>query len=147
MVAYQTILIATDLSAASDQLVTRGLRLAPSAQHLHLVHVLQHPDIMYAAGEFVTPLETDIELELIANAQAALCTQARRFDLPNHHTHFIEGKLQKEVVALAHSLAVELIIVGGHDRHGLDLLLGSTADGILHALPCDVLTVKIPAGD
>ncbi|MEO2178254.1 MAG: universal stress protein, partial [bacterium] len=30
-----------------------------------------------------------------------------------------------------------------HGRHGLALLLGSTANGVLHGAPCDVLAVRV----
>jgi universal stress protein A len=36
-----------------------------------------------------------------------------------------------------------LIVVGSHGRHGVRLLLGSTANGILHHAKCDVLAVRI----
>ena len=35
------------------------------------------------------------------------------------------------------------IVVGSHGRHGLALLLGSTASGVLHGAKCDVLAVRI----
>jgi universal stress protein A len=34
-------------------------------------------------------------------------------------------------------------VVGSHGRHGLALLLGSTANDVLHGAPCDVLAVKL----
>jgi len=38
---------------------------------------------------------------------------------------------------------VDLIVMGSHARHGLGLLLGSTANGVLHRADCDVLSVRI----
>ncbi|MEZ5528918.1 MAG: universal stress protein [Porticoccaceae bacterium] len=38
---------------------------------------------------------------------------------------------------------VDLIVVGSHGRHGLSLILGSTATGVLHGSQCDVLAVKV----
>jgi universal stress protein A len=37
----------------------------------------------------------------------------------------------------------DLVVLGSHGRHGISLLLGSTANAVLHDMPCDVLTVKI----
>src|SRR5690606_11046127 len=37
----------------------------------------------------------------------------------------------------------DLIVVGSHGRHGIKLLLGSTANGVLHHAPCNVLAVRI----
>lgn len=36
-----------------------------------------------------------------------------------------------------------MIVVGSHGRHGLALLLGSTANDVLHGAPCDVLAVSL----
>ena len=38
---------------------------------------------------------------------------------------------------------VDLIVVGTHGRHGLSLVFGSTANGVLHGCCCDVLAVRI----
>ena len=43
----------------------------------------------------------------------------------------------------AHQIAADLIVVGSHGRHGIALLLGSTANGVLHGAPCDVLAVRV----
>ena len=45
--------------------------------------------------------------------------------------------------ALGAIIHADLIVLGTHGRHGLGLLLGSTASGVLHGCPCDVLTVRI----
>ncbi len=37
----------------------------------------------------------------------------------------------------------DLIVLGTHGRHGLGLILGSTANGVLHGASCDVLAVRI----
>ena len=42
--------------------------------------------------------------------------------------------------------AVDLIVVGSHGRHGLALLLGSTADAVLHHAKCDVMAVRLQDG-
>ena len=44
---------------------------------------------------------------------------------------------------LAEQLDVDLIVVGSHGRYGLALLMGSTANGVLHGASCDVLAVRV----
>ena len=46
-------------------------------------------------------------------------------------------------VQRANAKGADLIIVGSHGRHGLALLLGSTANGVLHGATCDVLAVRV----
>jgi universal stress protein A len=53
------------------------------------------------------------------------------------------GSPAVEIRELAASLGVDLIVIGTHGKHGLGLLLGSTANAVLHGVPCDVLAVKI----
>ena len=40
-------------------------------------------------------------------------------------------------------LLLDLIVIGSHGRHGLALLLGSTANSVLHHARCDVLAVRL----
>jgi universal stress protein A len=44
---------------------------------------------------------------------------------------------------MAEELDADLIVLGTHGRHGLGLMLGSTANAVLHGAPCDVLAVKV----
>ena len=53
------------------------------------------------------------------------------------------GAPAPQIVDSAKDLGVDLIVVGSHGKHGLGLLLGSTANGILHHAHCDVLTIRI----
>jgi universal stress protein A len=38
---------------------------------------------------------------------------------------------------------IDLILIGTHGQKGLRLLLGSTANSVLHGVRCDVLTVRL----
>jgi universal stress protein A len=40
-------------------------------------------------------------------------------------------------------LNVDLIVVGSHGRHGLQLILGSTANAVLHHASVDVIAVRV----
>lgn len=54
------------------------------------------------------------------------------------------GRPALEIKAEAERIGADLIVIGSHGRHGLSgLMLGSTANGVLHGSPCDVLTVRI----
>ena len=43
----------------------------------------------------------------------------------------------------AQKLNADLIVVGSAGRHGMRLLLGSTANAVLHSAECDVLAVRV----
>jgi universal stress protein A len=57
------------------------------------------------------------------------------------------GRPALEVKAYAEEIGADLIVIGTHGRHGLSgMMLGSTANGVLHGSPCDVLTVWVGQG-
>ena len=53
------------------------------------------------------------------------------------------GKPEVEIHATAKELGTDLIVVGSHGRHGFALLMGSTANGVMHGAHCDVLAVRV----
>ena len=53
------------------------------------------------------------------------------------------GVPKQEIVQIAVQENIDLIVVGSHGRHGLALLLGSTANSILHYAKCDVMAVRL----
>ncbi len=53
------------------------------------------------------------------------------------------GRPESEIHRLAKEHNVDLVIVGSHGRKGFQLLLGSTANGVLHGTECDVLAIRI----
>jgi len=53
------------------------------------------------------------------------------------------GNPKAEIVRVASEKDIDLIVIGTHGRHGIGLLLGSTATGVIHHAHCDVLTVRL----
>jgi len=53
------------------------------------------------------------------------------------------GNPSDEIHNTANDIEADLIVIGTHGRSGLKLLLGSTANGVLHGVKCDVLAVKV----
>jgi universal stress protein A len=59
--------------------------------------------------------------------------------------HINVGAAREVVIHAAKDIHADLIVIGSHGRHGLHLLLGSTANGVLHEAECDVLAVRMKA--
>ncbi len=54
------------------------------------------------------------------------------------------GRPAVEIKVYAEEIGADLVVLGSHGRHGLTgMILGSTANGVLHDCPCDVLTVRV----
>ncbi len=65
-----------------------------------------------------------------------------------HKLHDVEwdienGKPAKVIRERAEKTNCDLIIIGSHGEKGLRAILGSTATGVLHDAPCDVLCVRL----
>ena len=81
---------------------------------------------------------------LLREARELLGELARRLEVEDAEKWVINAPSTKEgILGAARDHGADLIVVGSHGRHGLALLLGSTANAVLHGAPCDVLAVRI----
>ncbi len=53
------------------------------------------------------------------------------------------GDEADEIKEMANEKNIDLIIIGTHGRSGIKLLLGSTANSVLHGVQHDVLAVRV----
>ncbi len=140
---YHRILTAIDFSDETEQVVDRALAMAgPSGAGFSLIHVVEYSPYLFPPD---TPLPVDFDLEeqFIEKATDRLEGLARRKGVPDAQRFVEAGSPTLEIVRVAQEQAVDLIVIGSHGRHGLQRVLGSTASGVLHTAPCDVLAVRI----
>ena len=142
MGTYKTILLAVDLSEEADQVADRAKTLAVvNGAELHVVHVIEPLSFAYG-GDIPIDFST-IQDEIQKQAETQLQAFCEKLDIPATRLHLVMGRPENEIHALAGSLSADLIVMGSHGRHGLALLLGSTANGVLHGAKCDVLAVRV----
>ena len=141
---YRHILFATDFS---EQAIMVGERAKHMAQlygaRLSLIHVVEEVNI--SAGYELMPLLPEVpdEQTLLA-ANERLAQLAQRLGLEASNRQVVTAVSTKEgILEAAVEHHVDLIVVGSHGRHGFALLLGSTANAVMHGAPCDVLAVRI----
>jgi len=65
--------------------------------------------------------------------------------VPSDHLHILNGSPAHEIHRFAKDNDIQLVVIGTHGQKGLQLLLGSTANAVLHGAGCDVLSVRIGA--
>lgn len=140
MKLYTKILVAIDLSEASEQVLSRAVKLADGAD-LHVVFVSE-PIIFYYSPDFDVDLKS-VQETLNEVSEKMLKRLGDPVKIPTDHQHVIIGRPATEIRGLAEELQADLIIIGSHGRHGWRLVLGSTANAVMHGAPCDVLAVKI----
>ncbi|HET8710748.1 MAG TPA: universal stress protein [Spongiibacteraceae bacterium] len=139
---YNTILAAVDLSEEANEVATKAARFAAANQaKLHLIHVIEPLSFAYG-GDIPIDFST-IQEEIQRQAETQLRELCSKLNVPVERLHILLGRPENEIHALAEKLSADLIIVGSHGRHGLALLLGSTANGVLHGAKCDVLAMRV----
>jgi universal stress protein A len=141
--AYKHILVATDLAEKCHPLMARAQALAQATgAQLSLVHIVE-PMAMAFGGDVPMDLSM-LQQQQFDQARERLDGFASRYpELTPERRHLAYGQPRQEIHRLAAEHGCDLIVVGSHGRHGLALLLGSTANDILHGAPCDVLAVRL----
>ncbi|MDE0841668.1 MAG: universal stress protein [Porticoccaceae bacterium] len=142
MFSYQHILVGVDLSSQSQQIIARvNLLFAKTACRVSLCHILEPITLAYGTD---IPIDlTEVRSQLQHNAMRALETLAESLQISDSQQLVLIGDPAHEMHHLADELAVDLIVVGTHGRHGLSLLFGSTSTRVLHGTGCDILAVRI----
>ena len=143
---YKHILVGVDLTIESRDVSKRAcaLRSAFDAK-LSCVHVIEPLSLAYG-GDIPMDLST-IQEQIQDTAKTHLTEFASSLGIGEDDRHLIFGRPETEIHTLANEIGADLIVVGSHGRHGLALLLGSTANGVLHGAPCDVLAVRVGLDD
>ena len=145
MSEYTHILVAVDFSASADQVIAKARDIAKrNNARLSLLHVV----------EYMPPIATEYEPMLVSNwvlddelmlkhAEQSLKNISEKQNLQNAELKVQRGTPKHEISQFVKEHHCDLIVMGSHGRHGISLLLGSTANAILHAMPCDILTIKL----
>lgn len=140
---YKNLLLAIDFSPETEPVSVRAQELKESYQaRLSLLHVVEYLPMNYP-GDLVLPNDFDLERELLDVAKKQMATMGDRLGVPTRNRYVETGATGPTILRRAGDLQVDLIIVGSHGRHGLAVLLGSTARTVLNGADCDVLAVRV----
>ena len=144
MKEYQHVLLAVDFSEQGLYVAGKARSLAYRYQaKLSIIHVLDNiamPDTNYGT---VIPLDQDSSYDLLEAEKAKLKQLGDELNVDVANRWMVWGVPKQEIINIAGQEQVDLIVVGSHGRHGLTLLLGSTANAVLHYAKCDVLAVRL----
>jgi universal stress protein A len=141
---YQHILLAVDFTEHGNEVASKAKTLTNTCQaDLSIVHVLDNipmPDTSYGT---VISLTEDSDNALLEIEKTKFNQVSDRLGVAQENRWLIWGAPKQEITQLAEQVQADLIVVGSHGRHGLALLLGSTANAVLHHARCDVLAVRL----
>jgi universal stress protein A len=137
---YKKILYATDFDDVGIHAAHRARQIAKeNGAQLYLVHVVE-PIPAYAYPGFAGFAE--VEMSIREQAEKELKQMAEQLEVDQKHQILAFGSIKHEVLRIAKEHEIDLIVAGSHGKHGLAILLGSTAEAILHGSTCDMLIVR-----
>jgi universal stress protein A len=146
MSAYRNILVAVDLSNESRIVIKRALAAVDKSAKIHLVYVQEPMDSVYMGVVPYGPVFVgmdEVEANLKKELQDRLAALGKDFGIAADGLHFLSGSPAKEIHQFVDGHGIDLVVIGTHGQKGVQLLLGSTANSVLHGCSCDVLAVRI----
>jgi nucleotide-binding universal stress UspA family protein len=145
MMLFSRMLVGVDDSAAANEAVALGVRLAREHDGQlilgHSVNWLAVVSQLAASGAIVDtrPIVNDLKTE----GEALLDRNAARAEGVEPQRHSLEGEPAQRLLELAAQLQCTAIIMGTHNRGSLEeLFVGSTTETLLRASTIPVLIVR-----
>ena len=143
MAVYSHILLAVDFTPVTDTVARQAIELCQAFKaRLSLVHVVEFSQ-MDLSNDLILPQELELDQELMKQSKQRLEELAENLGIDKSECFVSQGSTRREILRLAKELNTNLIVIGSHGREGIQRLLGSTANAVLHGAPCDVLAVRI----
>lgn len=138
---YQHILLAIELMPESDApVIRRALELASMFKsQIVIVHAIEHYPYVYGGAVTI-----DFENDMLAAAKVMVADIQKQFPKAiKSKAVVLVGSAKHVIIEEAKKMEADLIVLGSHGKHGVRLLLGSTANAVIHAAHCDVLAVRV----
>lgn len=149
MQELKRILVATDLSPASEPAISTAAALAIRMNaSLFVLHVLpeRELDALARAHQPRHPVDliySDLEASVREQYRRVVPDEVRRF--LHMEILVVPGIAADEIPRTAAMKGADMIVTGTHGRTGLRrVLMGSVAERVLRTAPCPVLTVRPP---
>jgi universal stress protein A len=139
---YKNILVAVDVNAPHESIIRRALAVCQSYEDLILMYTLLPTTYIQP---YIYPMEFNAidDSERMSLAHKKLSDIATEFGITESNVFVKIGVAADEIKEMANEKNIDLIVIGTHGRSGIKLLLGSTANSVLHGVKQDVLAVRI----
>jgi universal stress protein A len=143
---YKNILVAVDTTDEAEDVIRAARDISMEKNSTISAVTVIRPMADFYINLYTTLEESagnGIEARAVERATAWLSDLVERFGIDASAVNVIIGTPAVEIRQLAEKIGADLVVLGTHGRHGLGLMLGSTANAVLHGAPCDVLAVKV----
>ncbi len=144
MKSCKNILVAVDTSNEAKQVLAAAIELSLCLDaKLSLIHVVE-PVVTESSYDLINTVPLEMDDFLVKHAKDFLANLKQDLATDADVSSCVEvGSVKAEILRHARENKADLIVVGSHGRQGLAILLGSTANALLHGAPCDVYVVRI----
>jgi len=148
MKGYRNVLLTTDFTEHEEPVAEKAADLAALYQaELSICHAVNSLPITESVYGPIIPYDGDLTAQLVFAAKRKLLDMGALYGVPEQRQWVVVGSPKTEILGLAEEKATDRIVVGSHGRHGLGVLLGSTATSLLNHARCDVLAVRLTNAD
>lgn len=133
---YKNILFAVEFNE-NAHLTGKKVKMIAEAfdAKLNLIHVVEIP------GIDVFPEIPDKEKLYVSEARNRLLGLGKNLQVPESDQYLEVGNPKITIPEFIKQNNIDLLIVGHHERTGLDRILGSTAYALLERAKCEVLVI------
>jgi universal stress protein A len=144
MATYNHVLATTDFTPVSEKAARRAAEIAlANGARLTLLYVVEHfpADIPI---DRIGPEDEDPEAYLTRRAHEDLQRFAADLSEVEPRLEVVVSvySARAEILSYAQGHGVDLIVIGTHGGRGMFGMLGSTANGVMHAAHQDILVVR-----
>ena len=142
---YQKVLLAVDFHEDNVSVVKTAKELSELySADLHVVHVREPLGLSCAVDGLSWVDEAYALEERVHKENKKKMTElGNELGLAEESCYMLEGRPASVILDLSAKGGFDLIVLGTHGQHGLQLLLGCTANSVMHGSGCDVLAVRI----
>ncbi len=143
---YKNILVAVDMTDEAEDVLSVAREIVVDRSVTVSVVTVIRPLADFYINLYTTlqdSTEGGIDVRAAERANEWLSDLLKGLDIDASAVKVVIGTPAVEIRQLAGEIRADLIVLGTHGRHGLGMMLGSTANAVLHGAPCDVLAVKV----
>lgn len=137
MTEIPVIVVGVDSSAESDTALEWARSVAPPDARIVLVHAWELPIV--TGYDVVIPLDP---AEIEASAAAALEAVLADLDDDRLETELVQGHAGKGLIGVADERGASMIVVGHRGKGRMSMMLGSTANYVLHHSERPVVVIR-----
>ena len=145
MTVYKKILVALDFHNDNSEIIVKGMEMAEdNVAEIFLIHVNEPLGIAYMTdGMSCSDQVVSLALSIGKESKEQMTRLGNELKLHSDHCIVKEGRPAAEIHAVCKEKDIDLVVMGTHGQSGLQLLLGSTANSVLHGSVCEVLAVRV----